>query len=69
MKNGVVYNVTCEGKRHLFSRLLKKKERMTPDHRLMYTTRKNGKWNISEKDMISSVLLPLAIASNFVSSL
>ena len=42
---------------------------MTPDHRLMYTTRKNGKWNISEKDMISSVLLPLAIASNFVSSL
>ena len=56
------------GKKGTFSsRPLKKKGRRTPDHRLIYTTRK--KKNKYEKDMVSTVLLPLAIASNFVSSL
>ena len=34
MKNGAVYNVTCEGKKGSFSsRLLQKKGRRTPDLR------------------------------------
>ena len=56
------------GKKGTFSsRPLKKKGRRTPDHRLIYTTRE--KKNKYEKDMVSTVLLPLAIASKFVSSL
>ena len=62
-----VYNVTFEGAKGTFSsRPLKKKGRRTPDHRLIYTTRTEK--NKYEKDMVSNVLLPLAIASNFFSS-
>ena len=68
MKNGVVCNVTRREKGTFSSRLLKIKGRRTLDHRLMYTTRKNGEWNISEKDMNQVYFFLLAIASNFVSS-
>ena len=32
-------------------------------------TKRKKKWNKSEKDMVSTVLLPFATVSNFVSSL
>ena len=39
-----VYNVTFDGNKGTFSSLpLKKKGRRTPDHRLVYTTRKKKK--------------------------
>ena len=54
------------GKKGTFSsRPLKKKGRRTPDHRLQRVKKRNK----YEKDMVSTVLLPLAIASKFVSSL
>ena len=56
MKNGGVSNVTCEEKKE--------------DARSQVNLNKAlKKWNKSEKDMVSTLLLPLAIASNFVSSL
>ena len=56
--NGAVYKVKEKG--NLFFLPSKEKGRRTPDHRLIYTTRK--KKNKYEKDMVSTVLLPLAIA-------
>ena len=57
------------GKKGTFSsRPLKKEGRRKPDHSLIYTTRKIQKFNKPEKDMVSTVPLPLAIASNFFSS-
>ena len=54
----------ARAKKELFSSLLKKKERKTPHHRLIYIQRVK-KRNKSEKDMVSTVLLHLAIASIF----
>ena len=57
------------GKKGTFSsRPLKKEGRRKPDHSLIYATRKIQKFNKSEKDMASTVPLPLGITSNFVSS-